>query len=297
MRIFDCFMFYDEEVVLDIRLNSLKNFVDCFVIVESKFYHNGKKRDLKFDINKYPKFKDKIIYIVQDDEPLNLETVKKEDEEEVKNSKLILNAHKRENLQRNQIYKGLSKANEDDLIMISDVDEIPNLKDLNVAKVKNRIVIFEQDIFYYKLNRYLEGFTWHGTKACKKKNLKSPQWIRNVKNKKFGFWRLDTFFSKTKYINKIFIRDGGWHFSNLKNPVDIENKLKSYLHHRDFDVESIDLKEISKLMRNNETIYDMFADKREKKFSENKRKLNLYPKNKLPQYILGNESKFKEWLD
>ena len=72
MRIFDCFMFYDEEVVLDIRLNSLKNSVDCFVIVESKFYHNGKKRDLKFDISKYPKFKDKIIYIVQDDEPPNL---------------------------------------------------------------------------------------------------------------------------------------------------------------------------------------------------------------------------------
>ena len=66
MRIFDCFMFYDEEAVLDIRLNSLKNSVDCFVIVESKFYHNGKKRDLKFDINKYPKFKDKIIYVVQD---------------------------------------------------------------------------------------------------------------------------------------------------------------------------------------------------------------------------------------
>ena len=297
MRIFDCFMFYDEEVVLDIRLNSLKNSVDCFVIVESKFYHNGKKRDLKFDINKYPKFKDKIIYIVQDEEPLNLETVKKEDDEGTKSHKLIFNAHKRENFQRNQISKALDKANEDDLIMISDVDEIPNLKDLNVAKVNNRIVIFEQDIFYYKLNRYLEGFTWHGTKACKKKNLKSPQWIRNVKNKNFGFWRLDTFFSETKYINKIFIKSGGWHFSNLKNPVDIENKLKSYLHHRDFDVENIDLKEISKLMRNNETIYDMFADKKDKKFSENKRKLNLYPKNKLPQYILANENKFKEWLD
>ena len=297
MRIFDCFMFYDEEVVLDIRLNSLKNSVDCFVIVESKFYHNGKKRDLKFDINKYPKFKDKIIYIVQDEEPLNLETVKKEDDEGTKSYKQIFNAHKRENFQRNQISKALDKANEDDLIMISDVDEIPNLKDLNVAKVNNKIVIFEQEIFYYKLNRYLEGFTWHGTKACKKKNLKSPQWIRNVKNKKFGFWRLDTLFSETKYINKIFIKSGGWHFSNLKNPVDIENKLKSYLHHRDFDVENIDLKEISKLMKNNETIYDMFADKRGKKFSENKRKLNLYPKNKLPQYILGNENKFKEWLD
>ena len=297
MRIFDCFMFYDEEVVLDIRLNSLKNFVDCFVIVESKFYHNGKKRDLKFDINKYPKFKDKIIYIVQDEEPLNLETVKKEDDEGLKSYKFIFNAHKRENFQRNLISKGLDKANEDDLIMVSDVDEIPNLRDLNVARVNNKIVIFEQNIFYYKLNRYLEGFTWHGTKACKKKNLKSPQWIRNVKNKKFGFWRLDTFFSENKYINKIFIKDGGWHFSNLKNPVDIENKLKSYLHHRDFEVENIDLKEISKSMKNNETVYDMFADKRQKKFSENKRKLSLYPKNKLPQYILDNENKFKDWLD
>ena len=92
MRIFDCFMFYDEEVVLDIRLNSLKNSVDCFIIVESKFYHNGKKRDLKFDINKYPKFKDKIIYIVQDEEPLNLETVKKEDDEGTKSYKQIFNA-------------------------------------------------------------------------------------------------------------------------------------------------------------------------------------------------------------
>ena len=297
MRIFDCFMFYDEEVVLDIRLNSLKNSVDCFVIVESKFYHNGKRRDLRFDINKYPKFKEKIIYIVQDEEPLDLETVIKDDDEGVQSYKYIFNAHKRENFQRNLISKGLEKANEDDLIMISDVDEIPNLKDLNIAKVNNKIVIFEQNIFYYKLNRYLEGFIWHGTKACKKKNLKSPQWIRNIKNKKFNFWRLDTFFSETKYINNIFIKDGGWHFSNLKNPTDIENKLKSYLHHRDFDVEKIDLKEISKLMKNNETIYDMFADKKEKKFSEKKRKLSLYPKSELPQYVINNENKFKEWLD
>ena len=297
MRIFDCFMFYDEEVVLDIRLNSLKNSVDCFVIVESKFYHNGKKRDLKFDIDKYPRFKDKIIYIVQDEEPLDLEKIEKDYDEEMKSHKLIFNAHKRENFQRNLINKGLGKANEDDLIMISDVDEIPNLEDLNVAKVKNKIVLFEQNIFYYKLNRYLEGFTWYGTKACKKKNLKSPQWLRNIKSKKFNFWRLDTFFSETKYIDKIFLKDGGWHFSNLKNPVDIQNKLKSYLHHRDFEVENIDLKEISKLMRNNETIYDMFADKTEKKFSKYKRKLSLYPKKKLPQYIIDFEGKFKEWLD
>ena len=280
MRIFDCFMFYDENVVLDIRLNSLKNFVDYFVIVESKFYHNGKKRDLKFDINRYSEFKNKIIYIVQDEELQNLEKINENDDEGMISSKLISNAHKRENFQRNLIINGLNKANEDDLIIISDVDEIPNLKDLNIAIVKNKIVIFEQNIFYYKLNRYLEGFVWYGSKACKKKNLKSPQWLRNIKNKKFNFWRLDTFFSGKKYINKVYIKDGGWHFSNLKKPIDIEVKLKSYLHHRDFEVENIDLKEISRLMKNNETIYDMFADKKEKKFSEKKKKLALYPKKK-----------------
>ncbi len=297
MRIFDCFMFYDEDVVLDIRLNSLRNFVDYFVIVESKFYHNGKKRDLKFDINRYSEFKNKIIYIVQDEELQNLEKINENDDEGMISSKLISNAHKRENFQRNLIINGLNKANEDDLIIISDVDEIPNLKDLNIAIVKNKIVIFEQNIFYYKLNRYLEGFVWYGSKACKKKNLKSPQWLRNIKNKKFNFWRLDTFFSEKKYINKIYIKDGGWHFSNLKKPIDIEVKLKSYLHHRDFEVENIDLKEISRLMKNNETIYDMFADKKEKKFTKKKKKLALYPKKNLPSYILENENKFKDWLD
>ena len=297
MRIFDCFMFYDEDIVLDIRLNSLKNFVDYFVIVESKFYHNGKKRDLKFDINKYSKFKSKIIYIVHDEELQNLEKISKNDNEGTISSKLIYNAHKRENFQRNLIVNGLSKASEDDLIIISDVDEIPNLIDLNFAIVQNNIIIFEQNIFYYKLNRYLEGFIWYGSKACKKKNLKSPQWLRNIKNKKFNFWRLDTFFSEKKYINKVYIKNGGWHFSNLKNPVDVEIKLKSYLHHRDFEVENIELKEITRLMKNNETIYDMFADKKEKKFSEKKKKLIIYPKANLPTYIIENEIKFKDWLD
>tara|TARA_A100001011_G_scaffold373598_1_gene433197 strand:- start:188 stop:1060 length:873 start_codon:yes stop_codon:yes gene_type:complete len=290
-------MFYDEDIVLDIRLNSLKNFVDYFVIVESKFYHNGKKRDLKFDINKYSKFKSKIIYVVQDEELQNLEKISKNDNEGTISSKLIYNAHKRENFQRNLIINGLSKASEDDLIIISDVDEIPNLNDLNFAIVQNNIIIFEQNIFYYKLNRYLEGFIWYGSKACKKKNLKSPQWLRNIKNKKFDFWRLDTFFSEKKYINKVYIKNGGWHFSNLKNPVDVEIKLKSYLHHRDFEVENIDLKEITRLMKNNETVYDMFADKKEKKFSEKKKKLFIYPKANLPTYVIENEIKFKDWLD
>ena len=70
------------------------------------------------------------------------------------------------------------------LILISDVDEIPNFESIKLEKINNQIVMFEQSIFYYKLNRYLPNFTWYGTKGCKKKYLKSPQWLRNIKNKK-----------------------------------------------------------------------------------------------------------------
>ena len=64
MKIFDCFMYFDEDLVLDLRLNLLDNQVDYFVIVESKFNHKGEKRELKFDIDRYQRFKKKILYLV-----------------------------------------------------------------------------------------------------------------------------------------------------------------------------------------------------------------------------------------
>ena len=297
MRIFDCFMYYDEELILDIRLNSLKDQVDYFVICESKFYHNGKERDLNFKIENYRKFKDKIIYLVQEKLPGNLRKINAEDNEITKSNKMIFNAHVRENYQRNILQDGILKASEEDLILISDVDEVPNLSSIDLSKIKNKILIFEQDIFYYKLNRFLNGFIWYGTKGCTKKNLKTPQWLREIKNRDFGFWRLDTLFSKTKYINKNFIKNGGWHFSNIKNAENIELKLNSYLHHRDFQSENIDIKKISTLIKSNETIYDMFADKKSKKFTDNRRYLEIYDFNKLPNYIKKNKDMLKDWLD
>ena len=72
MKIYDCFMYYDEDLLLDLRLNILDKYIDFFVIVESEFYHNGKKRNLKFQIKNFEKFKNKIIYIVQKKEPENI---------------------------------------------------------------------------------------------------------------------------------------------------------------------------------------------------------------------------------
>jgi len=291
-------MFYDEEILLDIRLNVLNEHVDYFVIVESKYFHNGKVRDLKFDIKKYEKFKEKIIYIVHQDSPSGILEINNNDDEGTKSHKLIFNAHLRENDQRNNIAKGLRNANDEDLILISDVDEIPNLNSINLQKIKSEIIIFEQTIFYYKFNRFLPKFTWYGTKSCKKKYLKNPQWLRNIKNKKFSILRLDTLFSKTKYINKSFIKNGGWHFSNIKNANDIQLKLKSYLHHRDYEVEELGEKKINELIKKNETIYDMFGDKTSKKYGDDKRKkLEKYNFEKLPEYIKKNKDKLTEWID
>ena len=298
MKIFDCFMYFDEKIVLDVRLNTLNKYVDYFVIVESKYLHNGEKKELNFDINKYKKFKDKIVYLIQEKEPEGTIKLNQNDNEKTKSYKLIFNAHLRENAQRNHIAEGLDVANDNDIILISDVDEIPNFKSLDLKKINSKILIFEQDIFYYKFNRYLKNFTWFGTKACKKKYLQSPQWLRNIKWKKYPFYRMDTFFSDKKYINKYFIKNGGWHFSNIKNVKDIEFKLKSYLHHRDYEVEELGQKKINQIIENNETIYDMFGDKTSKKFSDEKRqKLEKCEINKLPDYIQLNKDQLKEWID
>ena len=298
MKIFDCFMFYDEELLLDIRLNILDKYVDFFIIVESEYYHNGKKRQLKFNINKFKKFENKIIYIIHKNEPVGIIKLEDKDNEGTKSYKLIFNAHLRESDQRNYISKGLTEADNNDLILISDVDEIPNLHLIDLSKINNQIIIFEQDIFYYKFNRYLPNFTWYGTKACKKKKLISPQWLRNIKNKKYPIWRVDTFFSKNRYINKLFIPNGGWHFSNIKNVDDLELKLKSYLHHRDYEAEELGKNKINELIKNNETIYDMFGDKKSKKYGDDKRKkLEKYELEKLPQFIQDNKNRLKEWID
>ena len=296
MKIYDCFMYFDEDVILDLRLNILNPFIDYFVIVESTFNHKGEKRKLKFDVKKYKKFEKKIIYLIFDEEPSGIEKVFDTDNEGEISRKLILNAASRENGQRNFISKGLERANEKDLILISDVDEIPNLEKINWNTLKDQIVLFKQDMFYYKLNLRLPDLIWSGSKACRKKYLKSPQWLRNVKDKKYSFFRLDTLFSEKKYINIKFINNGGWHFSNIKTAAEIEYKLKSYLHHREFDLNPISESEIEDIIKNKQAIYDLKVDKKINKIGSGN-KLVEHPLNKLPSYILENIDKYKDWIN
>ena len=293
MRIFDCFMFYDEEVVLDIRLNSLKNSVDCFVVVESKFYHNGKKRDLKFDINKYPKFKEKIIYIPLTKQPDNIKIVGKTDNLLKKNSKILDNALSRENFQRNFLQSSFDKFDDNDLIIISDLDEIPNLEKFIYKK---KITFFEQKMFYYKLNLIHKNFLWYGSKISKKKHLISPQWLRNIKSKKYPLWRIDILLSKTKYNDIDFIKNGGWHFTNVKSAEEIDYKMKNFLHHLEYEESGLGVDDVKKIISDKKVFYDHKADKTEKKWNA---AVQLEKENdsNLPEYIISNKLKFKEWLD
>ena len=296
MKIFDCFMYFDEEVVLDLRLNTLNEYVDYFVVVESSFTHKGDKRKLRFNHEKFSKFKDKIIYLVYDQEPKNIKIVRDNESEKEKSIKYILNAAHRENGQRNFISKGLDIAEKEDLILISDVDEIPKLENLDLKNIKEKLILFKQDMFYYKFNLRLPGLVWSGTKGCKKKNLLSPQWLRNIKDRKYSFFRIDILFSKTKYNNIKFIDDGGWHFSNIKTAAEIEYKLRSYLHHREFDVNPITKNEIEKIIKNKQAIYDLKIDKKLNKIGDGS-KLEKFDLKKLPSNINYNFEKFKDWID
>ena len=296
MKIFDCFMYFDEDVVLDLRLNYLSKYIDKFVIIESRYNHKGEKREPQFNLKKFQKFKEKIIYILIDKEPDGIEEVNDNDGHEEKSRKFILNAIKRENFQRNIISQGVVDADDNDWILVSDLDEIPNLEKNDLKTFESPLVFFKQHMIYYKFNLMLENYSWLGTKACKKKNLKTPQWLRNIKDRSYPWWRIDTYFSNVKYINIKIIEQGGWHFSYIKNPDDIEKKLKSYLHHREYDVNPIGVESIREMINNKKTIYDLKADKRSNKFGGNNKliKINL---GLLPDYISENKDKFSKWIE
>ena len=296
MKIFDCFMYFDEDVVLDLRLNYLSKYIDKFVIIESRYNHKGEKREPQFNLKKFQKFKEKIIYILIDKEPDGIEEVNDNDGHEEKSRKFILNAIKRENFQRNIISQGVVDADDNDWILVSDLDEIPNLEKNDLKTFESPLVFFKQHMIYYKFNLMLENYSWLGTKACKKKNLKTPQWLRNIKDRSYPWWRIDTYFSNVKYINIKIIEQGGWHFSYIKNPEDIEKKLKSYLHHREYDVNPIGVESIREMINNKKTIYDLKADKRSNKFDGNNKliKINL---GLLPDYISENKDKFSKWIE
>ena len=281
-------------MMMDVRFNVLNHYVSKFIVVESTFSHSGKKKKLNFNIDDYPKFKDKIIYLVIDHEPIEL--IKKENLELDSVSKR-LNSLKRIEQSYNYMTKGIKDASDDDLIMLSDNDEIPDLSKLNLDKIQNNFVIFEQLFFYYKFNLLYDRMSWYGTKGCKKKKLKKFSTLRNIKNKKYPFWRLDTIFSDTKQKNVRIIKNGGWHFTNLKTPDELFEKLSNFGHHDEFEKLNITIESLKDKINKKEVFYNHFADKEIKNKWSDSYKLKKIDNSFLPKYLNDNHEKFNEWFD
>ena len=269
MKIYDCFSYWDEDLLLDLRLNILDDYVDHFVILEgNKTWQNNPKK-LQFNIDKFKKFKDKIIYIPVKDLP---------DGD---------NPYLRENFQRNSITRGIKDAKENDWIIISDLDEIPNPNELEKFKNNMRYAVFEQLHFYYKFNlkSQLKPY-WYGSRICVKKFLKSPQWLRDLKFKKRPFWRLDKL-----RLNNI-LSNGGWHFCNLKEPEKILYKYQNLCETDDPVVfkEKIDKKylDINQIKIQIDNGFDIIG--REEKY------LPIKLDSKFPEYILNHKEKYSDWI-
>ena len=273
MKIFDCFSYWDEDLLLDLRLNVLNKHVDYFVIVEgNKTWQNNSKK-LKFNIENFPKFKHKIIYIPVEDMP---------DGE---------NPWTRENFQRNCIARGLEGSKPEDLIIISDADEIPNLSNAKEYLKDKRFAVFKQNAFYYKLN--MQNITlphWYGSRICKKKYLKSPQWLRSLKFKKTPFWRIDKY-----HLNNI-IENGGWHFCNLKEPKDLLYKYKNMAETKDdyFAKDGVDGQIDSKYLSVEQIEYSIKKGKNLVGKEEYFKRIKI--DDTYPEYILKNIEKYKSWI-
>ena len=260
MKIFDCFLYNNENLVLDIRLNTLFKYVDKFIIVESKFDHQGNKKKLNFKIENFQSFKDKIIYLIVERFPDNISN------------------WQRENYQRNFILNGLKIAEDEDLIIISDIDEIPDLSKISLIK-QYKFSVFEQKMFYYKIN--LQNQTspfWYGSRICKKKYLKSPQWLRNQKVKNYPFWK----FYKIKWN---IIKNGGWHFSFLMNVEQVKLKLNSYAHAEYNNSKFNSYEKINLAIKNNVDLFNRDISFNVIPFDES-----------FPNYIFKNKEKFKDWI-
>ena len=295
MKIFDCTTFFKEKMMMDIRFNILNEYVSKFIVVEYCFSHSGQKKELNFDINDYPKFKEKIEYIVIENEPKDLF----KDEELRKSSyHKRLNSIKRIEQSYDHMSYGLDSAGDNDLILLSDNDEIPNLSSSSINDLKkNDYVIFKQLFFYYKFNLFYDRIPWFGTKGCKKKKLKKFSSIRNLKNKRYPFWRLDTYFSDVKQNNLKIVEKGGWHFTNIKTPEELFDKFVNFGHHDEFELANIDLDKIKEKISNKEVFYDHLADKGSSNRWSDNYKLKKIDLSYLPKYLAQNSDKFKDWLD
>tara|TARA_Y200000002_G_C22654707_1_gene652960 strand:- start:887 stop:1690 length:804 start_codon:yes stop_codon:yes gene_type:complete len=265
-KIFDCLTFYNENFLVNSRFQILNDYVDYFVVCESRYDHKGNKKKLNFNlIDK--KFSKKIRYIVVNEKFPNNDS-----------------GWESERLQREELFLGIKDAQENDYIMYSDSDEIPNPKLLNKFLLKSKYGIFLQKCFVYKLNIFNPYESpWEGTRICKKKNLKSFSHLRKTikkKNLKKSFWK----FNIEKSID--IIEDGGWHFNNLYTPEIISKKLQVSPHQEFSSSDFTNIEVVKKKIYDLEDLYNRGHKYKKVQIDKSYPDLFLRNINSLKDYIL-----------
>jgi len=274
MKILDCFGFCGENEILEIRLETLFKYVDKFIIVEGNKFFNGVDKKKFFDIENFKKYRSKIEYFFVENFPQH------------NGNNWIY-----ENYQRNQIKLGLNNLEPSDIILISDVDEIPNLESKKFINFDS--TIFLQNMYYYKFNIHLsKGLKWKnkwaGTRSCKFKFFQSAQNVREFRVKNYPWWRFD------RKIKRYIEFNGGWHFSFLMDPQLISKKI------------SINTQELDHVLQTKEyNISDFNDEKKIKERIENmmdiygRRTINLKKveiDESYPRIIRENIIKYKKWI-
>ncbi len=279
-KIFDCFVFYNELDILEIRLHTLDPLVDHFVLVESTRTFTGQPKPLVYEEHKarFSHFHDKIIHVVIDDMP------------EVAESTFVREAH-----QRSAIGRGLEHAQGNDIIIVSDADEIPKPEALTEAlkTAAGHITYFEGVYYHFKLNwrlmgrkdvmtsrmieyrSFRDGWLVRTTKGRRSASL--PAWLEGLMWHPYAAWRHKAF------LRRRTIPDGCWHFSFMADPETIRDKLAAYK-----APDRLKLKDLR-----GEAVEERIDQRRSMFDSE----IAVAPLNEMPEYIQDNVGKFKSLLD
>jgi len=264
-KIYDCVTFFDNNFMFDLRYNILKDVVVFFVICESKYDHRGKKKKISFKLTENYDEK-KIKHFILDKPFLEKNSI-----------------WQNQATQREFLLESLNFLRPDDYILFSDPDEIPNPEILLNLNLDKKYGIFLQRCFNYKFNLFNKHETpWEGTRVCKKKNLKSIDFMRQKvksKNLNSSFFRID----KEKSI-KIF-DNAGWHFNNILSPEEISLKLRTFAH-SEFSDSKYSSSEVIKSKINSKI--DLF----ERGHTYEKVELN----ESFPKYLIENKIKYKDFL-
>ncbi len=280
-RVFDCFTFFNELDLLEIRLNTLNAVVNRFVIAEATRTHSGKPKELLFEKNRsrYAAFADKITYVVVDDLL---------PEEEVAKDAYNL-PWVNENRQRNALIRGLADAKDDDVIMVSDLDEIPRPEKIAEARAfasEGGIVRFVQRIYMYFANfrSYRDPWWFLGTQMMSFKTFKT--------NRAFDVFACDRFtqesensgstMTKARFVAPTRkIPDAGWHWTYLGGIEAIKTKLQASSH---VEVQNV-IARVEDRLSKGENIFggkrDCFADSIDDSF---------------PQFLIDNRQRFSHLL-